>query len=106
MHHRAIFFLSVALAAAPAGAQTAARSSAGPDLSGAWLGRPFMSISTSDPGGAKRGNEDDISYTPAGREKLMANIPPTGPFGQPDKTNDPWMRYCESNGPVRVHVHP
>ncbi len=65
-----------------------------------------MSISTTDPGGQKRGNEDDISYTPAGRAKLMAEIPPTGPFGQPDKTTDPWVRYCEPNGPVRIYAHP
>ena len=78
-----------------------------PDLSGAWLGKPpFMSISTSDPRGAKRGEEDDISYTPEGKAKLLAEVPPTGPFGQPDKMTDPWVKYCEPNGPVRIYGHP
>ena len=106
MHQRTIFFLSALLAAASASAQTPAPSSKVPDLSGNWVGRPFMSVSTTDPGGAKRGNEDDISYTAEGRAKLMAGIPPTGPFGQPDKTTDPWVTYCEPNGPVRIWVHP
>ena len=65
-----------------------------------------MSISASDPRGEKRGNEDDVSYTPEGRAKLLAEIPPTGPFGKPDKTTDPWMKYCEPNGPVRIFAHP
>jgi hypothetical protein len=106
MAHRVLLFTCILLAAAvTTGAQTGGNAKV-PDLSGTWLGRPFMSVSTSDPGGAKRGNEDDISYTPAGRAKLMAGIPPTGPFGQPDKMTDPWVRYCEPNGPVRIWVHP
>ena len=107
MPHRVLLFTCALLGVltVATGAQ-AQRDSRVPDLSGAWLGRPFMSISTSDPGGQKRGNEDDIFYTPAGRAELTAAIPPTGPFGQPDKTNDPWVSYCEPNGPVRIHVHP
>jgi hypothetical protein len=96
----------VAGAAAAAGAQTRGDSRV-PDLSGAWVPRPpFLTISASDPTGQKRGNEDDIPYTPAARAKMMAEIPPTGPFGQPDKTTDPWVRYCEPNGPVRIFAHP
>lgn len=67
---------------------------------------PFFSISTADPRGAKRGYEDDIGYTEAGRKKILAEIPPTGPFGQPDKTTDPWVNYCEPNGPVRIYGQP
>src|SRR5436190_14924046 len=104
--HRACLLTCILLGmAVAAGAQTPAASKV-PDLSGTWLGRPFNSVSTSDPGGQKRGNEDDMGYTAAGRAKLMAAIPPTGPFGQPDKMTDPWVRYCEPNGPVRIWVHP
>lgn len=77
-----------------------------PDLSGTWRGRPLMSVSMTDTGGKLRGKEDDIPYQPWAREKMLAEIPPTGPFGQPDRTTDPWIRYCEPNGPVRVWAHP
>ena len=108
MPHRVLLFTCALLAALAADAGAQARGDARvPDLSGNWIGRPpFLSISTSDPGGQKRGNEDDISYTPAARAKLMAEKPPTGPFGEPDKTTDPWVRYCEPNGPVRIYAHP
>lgn len=92
--------------AAVANAQSAGDSSKIPDLSGAWLGRPLMSVSTSDPGARLRGKEDDIPYQPWALEKMLSEIPPTGPFGQPDRTTDPWIRYCEPNGPVRVFAHP
>ena len=107
MPHRALLFTCILLGAAvTAGAQTRGDSRV-PDLSGNWLGRPpFMSISATDPGGQKPGNEDDISYTPAGLATFKKEIPPTGPFGQPDRTTDPWIRYCEPNGPVRIFVHP
>jgi hypothetical protein len=77
-----------------------------PDLSGAWRGQPLMSVSTVDAGGKLRGKEPDIPYQDWAREKMLAEIPPTGPFGQPDKTTDPWIRYCEPNGPVRIYAHP
>ena len=107
MHQTVIFFMSVLLAAAAAGAQTTGTASGVPDLSGSWMGRPpFLSISTSDPRGQKRGNEDDITYQPAARAKLLAEVPPTGPFGEPHRTTDPWVHYCEPNGPVRIYAHP
>lgn len=77
-----------------------------PDLSGTWRGQPLMSISMVDSGGKMRGKEPDIPYQPWALEKMLAEIPPTGPFGQPDKTTDPWIRYCEPNGPVRIYAHP
>jgi hypothetical protein len=77
-----------------------------PDLSGAWRGQPLMSISMVDSGGKMRGKEPDIPYQDWAREKMLAEIPPTGPFGQPDKTTDPWIRYCEPNGPIRIYAHP
>jgi hypothetical protein len=107
MPHRALLFTCILLGTAVAtGAQTGGNSGV-PDLSGNWLGSPpFMSISATDPRGQKPGKEDDIFYTPAGLAKFLKEIPPTGPFGQPDRTTDPWIRYCESNGPVRIFVHP
>lgn len=107
MAKRTMFFFAALLAAvATADAQSPAGSGV-PDLSGAWIPRPpFLSISTADPRGEKRGTEPDIGYTPEGKAKLLAEIPPTGPFGQPDKTTDPWMKYCEPNGPVRIFAHP
>jgi hypothetical protein len=77
-----------------------------PDLSGTWRGQPLMSVSMADSGGKMRGKEPDIPYQPWALEKMLAEIPPTGPFGQPDKTTDPWIRYCEPNGPVRIYAHP
>ena len=66
----------------------------------------MFSISTADPQGRLLGKEPDIEYQPWAREKMLSEIPPTGPFAQPDKTTDPWIRYCEPNGPVRIHAHP
>ncbi|NOT25890.1 MAG: hypothetical protein HOP16_07275 [Acidobacteria bacterium] len=77
-----------------------------PDLSGAWRGQPLMSVSTVDSGGKMRGTEPDIPYQESARQKMLAEIPPTGPFGEPDKTTDPWIRYCEPNGPIRIYAHP
>ena len=107
MPHRALLFTCIVLAATVTGAAQTRGDSRVPDLSGNWLGRPpFMSISATDPGGQKPGNESDIAYTPAGLAKFKLEIPPVGPFGQPDHTTDPWIRYCEPNGPVRIYVHP
>jgi hypothetical protein len=90
-----------------ASAQTRTGATAIPDLSGAWLGRPpMMSVSAADPQGRLRGKEPDIAYQPWAREKVLSEIPPTGPFGQPNRTTDPWINYCEPNGPVRIYAHP
>ena len=77
-----------------------------PDLSGAWRGQPLMSASMADPGGRLRGKETDIPYQPWALEKMLAEVPPTGPAGEPHRTTDPWIRYCEPNGPVRIYAHP
>jgi len=77
-----------------------------PDLSGAWRGQPLMSASMADPGGRQRGKEADIPYQPWALEKMLAEVPPTGPAGEPHRTTDPWIRYCEPNGPVRIYAHP
>ena len=108
MAKRTMFFFATMLAVTTAAwAQAPTAASRVPDLSGAWIPRPpFLSISAADPRGEKRGNEPDITYTVEGKAKLLAAIPPTGPFGHPDKTTDPWMNYCEPNGPVRIFAHP
>jgi hypothetical protein len=87
----------------PAQAQSSAKV---PDLSGAWRGQPLMSVSTADPGGQRRGKEPDIPYQPWALEKMLAEVPPTGPAGEPHRTTDPWIRYCEPNGPIRIYAHP
>jgi hypothetical protein len=77
------------------------------DLSGTWLrSGGLQNVSLADVGGNLRGNEPDIPYQPWARQKTLSEVPPTGPFGQPDKTTDPWIRYCESNGPFRIFMHP
>ena len=108
MRHRLLLFTCAALAASALAAQAQTPAAAGgvADLSGVWRGRPLMSVSMTDTGAKLRGKEDDIPYLPWAREKMLSEIPPTGPFGQPDRTTDPWIRYCEPNGPVRVWAHP
>jgi len=77
------------------------------DLSGAWLrSGPLQNVSLADVGGNLRGKEPDIPYQPWARAKTLSEVPPTGPFGQPERTTDPWIRYCESNGPFRIFMHP
>ena len=87
-------------------AQRPSNTSAIPDLSGAWRGRPLLSLSASDPGGRLRGKEPDVPYQPWALEKMLSEVPPTGPFGEPHRTTDPWILYCEPNGPVRIYAHP
>ena len=60
------------------------------DLSGDWApdrarGGMGQSLSLSDIGGRKRGNEDDIPYQPWAREATLKEKPSTGPdpkFGE------------------------
>lgn len=80
--------------------------SAVPDLSGTWLAAPYQSISMTDRGGAERGKEKDIVYHPWALQRTLSEIPPTGPEAQPEKTTDPWIRFCEPNGPLRAYAHP
>jgi hypothetical protein len=78
-----------------------------PDLSGAWLrAMGIQSISNSDIGGAKRGKEEDVPYQPWALEKMLTEIPPTGPNAQAEKTTDPWILYCEPPGLVRIYMEP
>ena len=77
-----------------------------PDLSGTWLASPYQSISMADRGGAMRGKEKDIVYHPWALARTLSEIPPTGPEAEPEKTTDPWIRFCEPNGPLRAYAHP
>jgi len=80
--------------------------SAVPDLAGAWLASPYQSISMADRQGAQRGKEKDIEYQPWALARTLSEVPPTGPEAQPEKTTDPWIRFCEANGPLRAYAHP
>jgi hypothetical protein len=80
--------------------------SAVPDLSGSWLASPYQSISMADRPGRERGKEKDIAYQPWALQRTLSEIPPTGPEAQPEKTTDPWIRFCEPNGPLRAYAHP
>ena len=63
----------------PLSAQGPSNTSAIPDLSGAWRGRPLMSLSASDPGGRLRGKEPDVPYQPWALEKMLSEVPPRAP---------------------------
>src|ERR1700704_2599128 len=61
------------------------------DLSGDWAadrtrGGFGQSLSISDMGGRKRGNEDDIPYQPWARTKTLSEKPSTGPDPHFDET--------------------
>ena len=91
----------------PLGPPAGLKPSAVPDLSGAWVrGGPIQTISNSDVNAERRGKEDDIPYQPWALQKMLSEIPPTGPFAEPHRTTDPWTQYCEPNGPVRIYAHP
>lgn len=90
----------------PLGPPSDLRRSAVPNLAGSWLATPYQSISMADRPGAQRGKEADIAYHPWALQRTLSELPPTGPEGQPDKTTDPWTRFCESNGPLRAYAHP
>src|SRR4029079_18019306 len=74
-----------------------------PDLSGDWgpdraRGGMGQSLSLSDIGGRKRGNEDDIPYQPWPRAKTLSEKTSTGPDPRFDETTDPQVIYCEPPG--------
>jgi hypothetical protein len=76
-----------------------------PDLSGAWVpSRPIGSISNADT--KLRGKEPDVAYQPWALQKMLSEVPPTGPFAEPHRTTDPWTQHCEPNGPFRIYAHP
>jgi hypothetical protein len=75
----------------PLGPPAGLKPSAVPDLSGAWVrGGPLQSISNSDVGAENRGKENDIFYQPWALQKMLFEVPPTGPFAEPHRTTDPW----------------
>ncbi len=92
-------------------ATTQPQSTAGvPNLGGNWVrdgkGGGFgSSLSLSDPGGKKRGNEDDIPYQPWAREKTLAQVTNTGPDAQFGKSTNPQM-WCEPVGSPAVYGWP
>jgi len=104
--------LSAQSAAPPANASKAQGSGSKiPDLSGDWAldnkkGGIGQSISFSDPQGKLRGKEPDIPYQPWALQKMLSEFPPTGPDTQYDKTTDPYIKYCEPLGIIRVYMYP
>jgi len=96
---------------APSGAAAAQnQSSKIPDLSGSWTrdgkkGGFGSSLSLSDPGMKKRGNEDDIPYQPWAREKTLSEITSTGPQAQFETSTNPQM-WCEPVGVPGVYGWP
>jgi hypothetical protein len=103
-------------------AQTAASSQGGtagrqsgsskvPDLSGDWSpdrtrGGMGQSLSLSDIGGRKRGNEDDIPYQPWARAKTLSEKTSTGPDPKFDETTDPQVIYCEPPSVPHIYLWP
>ena len=99
-----------ALAAAPALPALRAQSKV-PDLSGDWApdrtrGGMGQSLSLSDIGGRKRGNEDDIPYQPWARTKTLSEKTSTGPNSQSEETTDPQVVYCEPPGVPHIYLWP
>jgi hypothetical protein len=88
-------------------AQNQTGSSKIPDLSGSWLRAVgIQNISNSDIAGNKRGKETDIPYQPWALAKTMSEHPPTGPDNQLESTTDPYIKYCEPLGIVRIYMYP
>jgi hypothetical protein len=82
-----------------------------PDLSGDWSpdrsrGGMGQSLSLSDIGGRKRGNEDDIPYQPWARAKTLSEKTSTGPDPQFEATTDPQVIYCEPPGTPHIYLWP
>jgi hypothetical protein len=82
-----------------------------PDLSGDWApdrtrGGIGQSLSLSDIGGRKRGNEDDIPYQPWARAKTLSEKTSTGPDPKFDETTDPQVIYCEPPGAPHIYLWP
>src|SRR2546427_4444252 len=81
------------------------------DLSGDWApdrarGGMGQSLSLSDIGGRKRGNEDDIPYQPWARAKTLSEKTSTGPNSQSEETTDPQVVYCEPPGVPHIYLWP
>ena len=94
-----------------AAAQNPRGSSAAADLSGDWesdrrRGGFGQSLSLSDMGGRKRGQEDDIPYQPWARAKTLAERTSTGPDSRFDETTDPQVLYCEPPSAPHIYLWP
>jgi hypothetical protein len=94
-----------------AAAQSQPASSKPADLSGDWepdrrRGGFGQSLSLTDPGGRKRGQEDDIPYKPEALAKTMAEKPSTGPDPKFGESTDPQILYCEPPGVPHIYLWP
>ena len=92
-------------------AQTASTPSKPPDLAGDWApdrarGGMGQSLSLSDIGGRKRGNEDDIPYQPWARAKTLSEKTSTGADPRFDETTDPQVIYCEPPSVPHIYLWP
>ena len=81
------------------------------DLSGDWAPDPNrggigQSLSVSDIGGRKRGQEEDIPYQPWALAKTLAEKPSTGPDSDFGGTTDPQVLYCEPPGVPHIYLWP
>ncbi len=81
------------------------------DLSGDWgpdraRGGMGQSLSLSDIGGRKRGNEDDIPYQPWARAKTLSEKTSTGADPRFDVTTDPQVIYCEPPSVPHIYLWP
>ena len=91
--------------------QSGSASSKVADLSGDWAadrsrGGIGQSLSLSDIGGRKRGNEDDIPYQPWARAKTLSEKTSTGPDPRFDETTDPQVIYCEPPSVPHIYLWP
>ena len=98
-------------AARPASAQAPTASSKAADLAGDWepdrrRGGFGQSLSITDMGGRKRGQEDDIPYQPWAREKTMAEKPSTGPDPKFGESTDPQILFCEPPSVPHIYLWP
>jgi hypothetical protein len=92
-------------------AQGQTGSSKVPDLAGDWTpdlarGGFGQSLSLSDIGGRRRGQEDDIPYQPWALKKTMSEKPATGQNSQFAETTDPQVLYCEPPGIPHIYLWP
>jgi hypothetical protein len=110
-----ILLVASAVAIAAAAAVPALRAQRGSativNLSGDWLpdrsrGGMGQSLSLSDIGGRKRGNEDDIPYQPWARAKTLSEKTSTGPDPHFEATTDPQVVYCEPPGVPHIYLWP
>jgi hypothetical protein len=107
----AIVMAATATAVIVSPAVRAQNNSKAPDLSGDWSpdrsrGGMGQSLSLSDAGGRKRGNEDDIPYQPWARAKTLSEKTSTGPDPQFEATTDPQVIYCEPPGVPHIYLWP